>query len=63
MHRISAYQGIALIMPKRPPTKDELIGNPEAVRHFAGFLVANQADRVAFQTQSDLTVLDMHFRH
>jgi NCS2 family nucleobase:cation symporter-2 len=58
-----AYDGVALVIPKRPPSEEELLETAEGPRHLAGFLIGQQADRVSFQSEGGKTVLDLHFRH
>jgi NCS2 family nucleobase:cation symporter-2 len=58
-----AYEGIPLVIPRRPPSEEELLESAEGPRLLAGFLVGRQADRVSVQSEGGRTVLDLHFRH
>ena len=58
-----AYAGVALELPDRPPTHDELLEGEDGLRRMAGFLVRGQADRVQSGAERDLAGLMLHFKH
>ena len=58
-----AYAGVALELPDRPPTHDELLEGEDGLRRMAGFLVRGQADRVQSVAEGDGPGLLLHFKH
>lgn len=58
-----AYEGVALELPDRPPTPDELLEGDDGLRRMAGFLVRGQADRALSTADHDLAALHLHFKH
>jgi len=58
-----AYAGVALELPARPPTHDELIATDDGLRRMAGYLVRRQAERAHSTSENGMTVLHLHFKH
>ena len=58
-----SYDGIAMELPDRPPSQDELLETEDGPRRLSGFLVGRQADRALSIVERDATVLDLHFKH
>jgi xanthine permease XanP len=58
-----AYDGVALELPDRPPSHDEILETEDGHRRLSGFLVRRQADRAHSATERGNTVLHLHFRH
>ena len=58
-----AYEGLALELPERPPTHDELLEGEDGLRRMAGFLVRGQADSVRSTSEQGRCVLHLRFKH
>jgi NCS2 family nucleobase:cation symporter-2 len=58
-----AYDGVALELPDKPPTQDELLESDEGLRLMSGFLVRRQADKSASKIEKGATTLRLNFRH
>jgi xanthine permease XanP len=57
------YEGVALDLPDRPPTQDELIESDDGLRRMSGYLVRRQADRAHSTADGGVTGLHLYFKH
>jgi hypothetical protein len=58
-----AYDGMALELPDRPPSQDEILETEHGHRRLSGFLVKRQADRAHNTIERGVTILHLHFGH
>jgi xanthine permease XanP len=58
-----AYEGVALELPERPPSQDELLESDDGLRRMSGYLVRRQADRAHSTADAGITALHLHFKH
>lgn len=58
-----SYDGVALELPDRRPTNEEIIASYEGQYRLAGYLLRNHADRVQVSNRGGHTVLTFHFDH
>jgi xanthine permease XanP len=60
---VIGYQGVALELPVRAPSHDEIIETDDGHRRLAGYLIRQHADRVESREQAHQVELRMHFDH
>jgi xanthine permease XanP len=58
-----SYEGLAVELPDRPPSQDELLETESGPRMLSGFLIRRQADRAHSIVERGATVLKLHFKH
>jgi NCS2 family nucleobase:cation symporter-2 len=58
-----SYDGVAVELPDRPPSHDELLETEDGPRMLSGFLIRRQADRAHSIVERGATVLKLHFKH
>jgi NCS2 family nucleobase:cation symporter-2 len=58
-----SYDGVAVELPDRPPSHDELLETEGGPRMLSGFLIRRQADRAHSTVERGATVLKLHFKH
>jgi xanthine permease XanP len=58
-----SYRGVAMELPDRPPSQDELLESEDGIRRMSGFLVRRQADRARTGSEAGVAVLNLHFKH
>jgi xanthine permease XanP len=56
------YSGIALELPERPPTQEEILESEDGPRRLAGFMIRRLADKVQATSEGGTTTIKMHFR-
>ena len=58
-----SYEGMALELPERPPTHEELLAADDGLRRMAGHLVRRLAERAHSVSEGGRTVLHLRFKH
>src|SRR5262249_6410379 len=55
------YSGVALELPDRPPTQEEILESEDGPRRLAGFMIRRLADKVQATCEAGTTTIKMHF--
>ncbi len=58
-----SYDGLAMELPDRAPSHDELLETEDGPRRLAGYMVRREADRAMSIVEHGATVLNLHFKH
>lgn len=58
-----AYHGVALELPEKRPSNDEIIASYEGQYRLAGYMLRQLADRVQVNNRGGQTTLTFHFDH